>query len=234
MRRTSSCPVGSLEHCRSGRTHRATFAGLAFALALGIASSVADQVEMKNGDRYVGKVVSLNGDALVLQSDVLGSLRLPRAQVALISLGALSATNAASSPSSANAEVRKSSLTPTNAADDLSATLRQLGANTNLANQVRAQVLGGAGDEANQKFSEMLSGLMNGSITANDLRAQAKTAADQLRALKREYGDEAGSLDGYLTILESFLKESESAGNDSGKSARSQSPARPESAPKHP
>lgn len=31
----------------------------------------ADQIEMSNGDRYVGRVVSMNADTLVLQSDVL-------------------------------------------------------------------------------------------------------------------------------------------------------------------
>ena len=31
----------------------------------------ADQVEMQNGDRYVGKVLLLNADTLVVDSDVL-------------------------------------------------------------------------------------------------------------------------------------------------------------------
>jgi hypothetical protein len=189
---------------------------------------------MKNGDHYVGKVVSLNNEVLVLQSEVLGSLHLPRAQVALISLGTSPATNSAASAAPVGTEMRKPSSSPTNQPADLSATLRQLGANTNLVNQVRTQVLGGAGDEANQKFTELLNGLMNGSVSANDLRAQAKSAADQLRSLKRDYGDEAGSLDGYLAILESFLKETEPAGSDGGKSAQSPPSAKPERTPKQP
>src|SRR6266702_4560980 len=47
----------------------------------------ADQVETQSGDRYVGKVLSVNADTLVLQSEVLGTVRLPRAKVAQIILG---------------------------------------------------------------------------------------------------------------------------------------------------
>ena len=59
----------------------------------------ADQVTMSNGDRYVGRVISLNGDTVVLESDVLGTVRLPRGRVASISLeqrpaGRLSAVRA--------------------------------------------------------------------------------------------------------------------------------------------
>ena len=58
------------------------------------------------------------------------------------------------------------------------------------------------------KFNELLGGLMSGKLSVDDIRAQAKTAADQLRALKREGGEEAGfAADAYLAILDHFLKE---------------------------
>jgi len=54
----------------------------------------------------------------------------------------------------------------------------------------------------------MVDGLMNGKLTVNDIRAEAKSAADQLKGLKRDLGDDdSGALDGYLSILESFLQE---------------------------
>ena len=54
----------------------------------------------------------------------------------------------------------------------------------------------------------MVDGLMNGKLTVNDLRAEAKSAADQLKGLKRDLGDDdSGALDGYLAILENFLRE---------------------------
>src|SRR5262245_53924746 len=59
-------------------------------------AAYADQVEMQNGDRYAGTVLSLNADTLTLKSEVLGTLKLPRTQVALVALGNRSLTNTAS------------------------------------------------------------------------------------------------------------------------------------------
>src|SRR5215211_7742734 len=47
----------------------------------------ADELQMSNGDRYVGKIVSLDTNAVVLESDVLGTVRLARSKVASINLG---------------------------------------------------------------------------------------------------------------------------------------------------
>src|SRR5881397_996696 len=47
----------------------------------------ADQVEMQNGDRYLGTVLSLDTNTLVLRSAVLGTVTLPRGKVALIHFG---------------------------------------------------------------------------------------------------------------------------------------------------
>ncbi len=175
----------------------------------------ADQVEMQNGDRYVGKVLSLDAATLVLQSEVLGAVRLPREQVSLITLGRSRELNVGGSPSGTNAVDRamrrpSAALTGarTNGEADLSAALRQLGANTNFIQQVQSQFLADAGPEANKKFNELVGGLMSGKVTMKDLRAEAKSAADQLRALKRDLGDEAGwAVDSYLTILDNFLRE---------------------------
>jgi hypothetical protein len=46
----------------------------------------------------------------------------------------------------------------------------------------------------------------------NDLRREAQSDEDQLRALKHDLGPDAGdSIDGYLDVLDDFLKESDSA-----------------------
>jgi Fe-S-cluster containining protein len=173
----------------------------------------ADQVEMQNGDRYAGRVVSLNTNTVVLQSDVLGTLRLPRAKVAGITLGARSPTNSPPLPSLTNGQVRASAAAPANATPAMSPALRQLGANTNLIQQVQKQFLSGAGPEANSKFNDLLGGLMSGKLSVDDIRAEAKSAADQLRALKREGGEEAGfAADAYLSILDHFLKDTAPSG----------------------
>ena len=79
---------------------------------------------------------------------------------------------------------------------------------------MQKQFLSGAGPEANNKFNELLGGLMSGKLSVDDIRAEAKSAADQLRALKREGGEEAGfATDAYLAILDHFLKETAPSGS---------------------
>ena len=61
-----------------------------------------------------------------------------------------------------------------------------------------------------------------------DIRAAAKSAAEQLRALMRESGEEAGICGrAYLAILEHFLKETAPAGSPANAPALS-----PDSKPK--
>ena len=205
---------------RSGGMRTAVaLAGVALALFLAPGPLRADQVEMQNGDRYAGHVLSLNTNTVVLQSEVLGTLRLPRAEVAVITLGDTPAANSPALPALTNGLVRRTTTARTNSPVRLSPALSQLGASTNLIAQVQKQFLSGAGPEATDKFNELLGGLMSGKLGVEDIRAQAKTAADQLRALKRDGGEEVGFMtDAYLTILDHFLKEtapSESATNAS-------------------
>jgi hypothetical protein len=172
-----------------------------------------DQVEMQNGDRYVGQVLSLNTNAVVLQSTVLGTVRLPRSKVAVITLGPVPATNSPALPLSANAQPLAPSATPAIAATNLSPALHGLSMSTNLIQQVQAQFLSGAGPEANAKFNELLGGLMSGKLSADDIRAEAKAAADQLRALQKESGEDTGfATSAYLAILDHFLKETAPSG----------------------
>ena len=66
---------------------------LSFVTLLWVGAVRGDQVEMLNGDRYVGQVLSLGTDTLVVQSEVLGTLRLPRTRISTITLDS-SATGA--------------------------------------------------------------------------------------------------------------------------------------------
>lgn len=167
-------------------------------------SAGADLVEMQNGDRYVGKIISLDTNTVVLQNDVLGTVRLPRARATTISIGSAADTNVAGVSSLQNT----AATVPTNSVIDLSASLRQLGANTNFIQQIQAQILGAAGPQANNKFNELVGGMLSGKLTVNDIRVEAKTAVSQLKELKRDLGEGAGGeLDGYLAILEHFVQE---------------------------
>jgi hypothetical protein len=172
----------------------------------------ADQVEMQNGDRYFGKVLSVSADTVVLESEVLGKIHVPRKKVASLAFGTnaaapKAATNVAqvSLPTNLPSAASLAALASTNA--DLSAALRNPGANTNFVRQIREQMLAGS-PEAASKYDELVDGLMTGKLNLNDLRREAKSSADQLRALKRDLGPEAGdSVNVYLDVLDNFLKE---------------------------
>lgn len=174
----------------------------------------ADQVEMQNGDRFVGKVLSLDKNTLLLQNENLGAIRLPRAKVSTLTFGASTTSNAAPAATTTNSQPSTSAaVVTTNGQADLAASLKALGANTNFIKQIQSQFLAGAGPEANNKYNEMVSGLMNGTMDIKGLRTQAKQAAANLKQMKREVGDDTGMLDSYLSILENFLKESETSTN---------------------
>jgi hypothetical protein len=180
-----------------------------FAAATGLR---ADVVEMQNGDRYFGKVLSVSADTVVLKSDVLGKITVPRKNVAGLAFD----TNAVALPVVTNlariftptnlpAAAPAAALANTNV--DLSVALRHLGADTNFVRQIRQQMLAGS-PEASGKYDEMVNGLLSGQLNLNDVRREARSSADQLRELKRELGPDAdGSLDGYLQVLDQFLKE---------------------------
>jgi hypothetical protein len=172
----------------------------------------ADLVEMQNGDRYFGRVLSVSADTVTLESEVLGKINVPRKKVASLAFGAnpaapKTAANAApvSVPTNLPTAASLAALAHTNV--DLSAALRNLGANTNFIGQIREQLLAGS-PEAASNYDEMVNGLMSGKLDLDDLRREAKSSADQLRALKRDLSPEAGgSLDAYLDELDNFLKE---------------------------
>jgi len=206
MKRTASSIKKAVTVCQ-GRSRGPLAQALVFiAFALVLLSAPlrvrGDQVEMQNGDRYVGHVLSLNTNTVVLQSAVLGTLRLPRGKVTVITLGPGPATNSPALPLATNA------FTPAASPTSANAPLAGLSTSTNLIQQVQKQFLSGAGSEANAKFNELLGGLMSGKLNVDDIRAQAKTAADQLRALQKESGEDAGfATSTYLAILDHFLKE---------------------------
>jgi hypothetical protein len=194
--------------CRRRGRALARITGAVLWLLAGSFPAWADQIEMQNGDRNAGDVLSLNAHTVVMQSDVLGTVRLARTNVAVITLGTAPAINSPALQSPTNGHAPAAAAVPATAPRILSPRLRQLGASTNLIQQVQKQFLGDAGPEANTKFNELLSGLMSGKVSVEDIRAQAKSAADQLRALRREGGEETGfAVDTYLAILDHFVKE---------------------------
>jgi hypothetical protein len=197
-------------------------------LALAVAPGLrADVLEMQNGDRYSGKVLSMFADTVMLNSEILGKISVPRIKVAVLTFG----TNAPSQPAVSVARLSATNLPALaapprpapapivviNTNQDLSARFRQLGADTNFIGQIRQQMFAG-NPEAADKYDELVNGLLTGHLSVNDLRRQAQTSAQQLRELKRELGPDADdALDSYLKILEAFVNETEATpGNQPG------------------
>jgi hypothetical protein len=150
---------------------------------------------------------------VVVQSDVVGTLLVPRSKIASIVLGTNAVAKRIQIPVAAAAQTLKSPAPSASANADLSTAIQQLRANTNATRQIQQQVqqqfLAGADPQATEMFNQMVGGIMNGSVNVDDIRRQAKSAADQLRAAKKEFGDEAGfAIDGYLAVLDGFLRES--------------------------
>lgn len=178
----------------------------------------ADVLEMQNGDRYSGKVVSVSPDTVVLNSPVLGKITVPRSKVVSLSFGtnaiASQATGHPAQAVSTNIPTATAPAALTNTNVDLSTAFRQLGANTNFVGQIRQQMLAG-NPEAARKYDELVGGLLSGQLNVSDVRQQAQAAAAQLRELKRQLGPDADeSLDGYLQVLDSFIKETANAPAD--------------------
>jgi hypothetical protein len=169
----------------------------------------ADEVVLQNGDMLNGEVLSLSTNSLVLQDDNLGTVTLPRAKITTVVFGKVKPA-APWTPSANNIVVAHPySMPETNSVSGLQAELRGIRDQTNLIQEVQAQILGAsASPEAVAKFNELLDGLSTGKIDMNEIRAEAQSAAQQLESFTNEMGpDASGEAESYLAILNSFLRE---------------------------
>jgi hypothetical protein len=165
----------------------------------------ADQLVMQNGDTYHGTVMTMTTNVIIFRNENLGRVTLSRAKVTAIYLGTQSAAPTIASTAKPIAAVGN-----TNSNLNVLSGLRS---DTNLVKQVQAQMLGAAGPEAVKRFNELIEALSTGKMDMNGLRAEAQRSADQIRSLKQELGPEVGeAVEGYLAVLDSFLKESGPAG----------------------
>lgn len=160
-----------------------------------------DLLEMTNGDRYVGKVVSVTQTNVTFQSEIQGQMNLPRGKVARISFGEVAARPPAIAPSVAP------SILKTN---EPVKPLPKLDFDAKSLSQVQQELLSTASPETRREFNETIKGLMTGKVTIDDIRAQARNSVKTIKAAREELGEGAGdALDGYLRILEHFLSETD-------------------------
>ena len=185
----------------SSRASVGLLKSLAFLLVFTSLAAFADQVEMLNGDRYVGRVLTVNTNEITLQSEVLGTVKLPRSKVSRVTMGDAPAVAVAAPKPLISSNAPLPALPQTHNA-----------AESNIVKQVQLQYLAGASPEANAKFNQLAGGLLTGKLTVDDIRVEAQSAADQLRKFKAELGEDGGEeIDSYLAILDNFLKETKPA-----------------------
>lgn len=175
---------------------------LAAGLFMASTLNSAELVEMRNGERYLGKILSMSTNAVVLESQTAGTLSLSRAQVASIqfdtpkSAPLIAATNGSGAQASLNH------------APTAAGIAKGLGTQTNLVDLIQRDLLGDASPEATRQFRTMVASLMAGRLSVADLKKQAKSVSDQAHKMKAEVGEEAGvALDSYLAILDNFLAD---------------------------
>jgi len=162
----------------------------------------ADVIELVNGDRYYGSLIAVTQTNVELKSEIQGKVNIPRDKVATIMFRETAAQRA---------EVAKSITGKKNAKSSaLAEELRAQGISPKDISKVPEEILSGANPEATEQFKEMLAGLVTGQISTDSIRVQAQKSVEEIHAMKEDLGEEAGELlDGYLLILENFLKETD-------------------------
>ena len=169
------------------------------ALVLPTTFLCADVIECDNGDRYHGKVLSMDDKKVTLQNEITGTLQIPRARIVTLSFREKTTVPAARIIATNAPAVRPGAI--------------QL--DRSAIQKVQNELLAGATPEANQMFNEMVQGLMSGQMDVADIRSKAQTTLQELRSLQNEVGDEetAALLNSYGAILESFLKQAPARAN---------------------
>ncbi len=192
-----------------------------FRLALGLGMLFAgplraDTIELTNGDVLNGNVVSLDGKELVLKSDLLGELKLAREKISAIHLGdkpilTRPAAPAAPAQPALDPDVRKA-LGQVPSSEDVLKQLQGGGINPQMVGALQAKFPLLNTPEASDYFNDTLGGLMTGKLNIQDVRKDAVKARDELKSLQDELGPETGAaLNGYMSILNKFIRETEPA-----------------------
>ncbi|MFO1460264.1 MAG: hypothetical protein U1G08_12730 [Verrucomicrobiota bacterium] len=173
-----------------------TLLPLLFSLIVASTVTRADVVECDNGDRYNGKVLSMDEKEVKLQNDIAGTITIPRVRIVGIQFRPMPARVANRALTNAAAI---SAQPPTWDAAALE--------------RIQNEYLATATPEANQMFQEMVQGMQSGQLNLGDLRARAAATLRDLRAAQKESGEDAlgGILESYGEVLESFLRQTATA-----------------------
>jgi len=200
-----------------------------FALAIAAVAN-AETVELLNGDIVHGKVLSLDAQVLKLQSESFGELSIKRETVATIHLHDRGLQ-------SKQTKVPAKQPKPFNKVPTAEEVLQQLrteggiGAEEMKAVQQKLPLL--AMPEVKSFVGERLSGLLSGRLNIGDIRKEAIDAVDQIKDLQKDLGPQASALNGYLSILENFIQQTEPESSNSQSSNSQELEAAKQEQPKN-
>jgi hypothetical protein len=224
---------------------RTLLIGAALGLLFGGANTAslrAEIVKLANGDTIHAKVVSIDDKQVVLESEILGRITLPREKVAAVVFGdaalpadapagtapgGVAPTNVKIDPKDSPLDIIKKLVPegfdsrrvaemakdarPAANPDDVIRELREAGGvDPAIRRQLSLSIPGFASPEVQGMFDEKVNGLISGELSLGDIRNEAIEVRDQLEALKKDLGPSGDALNGYLGILNGFIKETES------------------------
>lgn len=177
-------------------------------------NATAEVVETANGERLIGKVVSLDTKKLQLESESFGLITIDRSNVATIWLigspktyrNATVSDDAKASPSEKLSTAFRNVQT---SGEVLNLLRKSGGVDADTMSQLKKQFPMLETPEVKLYFTDKVGGLMTGRLSVQDIRKDAVKAVDQINEIKKDLGPQAaGALDGYLSILENFIERS--------------------------
>jgi hypothetical protein len=197
-------------------------------VVLSFVSLHAEVIQLNSGETIHGKLLSVNDKTLKIRHEIFGDMEIPRDKVLAIVLGQLSDGKLVK-PDGTDAEPEtpkqvidrlvnkefgpktveqleqgaKRQSTPQDAVDQL----RREGVDPRLTDQLHLMLPGFGAPEVQDYFNGKVSGLMDGSVTLQDIRKDAINARDQLNEIMEDLGPDAAALQGYFSILDNFIKK---------------------------
>jgi hypothetical protein len=189
--------------------------GLMIWAAMSCTVGRADTVELANGDLLSGKVTAVSGEQVLLSSEVLGDVKLPRGKVAAIHFGDRKPAlvgNAAPTATSNKGVVVKAAVEAPGVEDVLNQ-LKAGAAGGDLSKMLTKEFPLLQSPEVKAYFDKTVGGLMSGELNVSDIRKQALDVRDQVKELEKDLGPEGmAALKPYLSVLEKFIKDTEPKG----------------------
>jgi hypothetical protein len=205
------------------------------ALMMFAATARADLIELTNGDHYRGTVIALTATNVEFLSEVQGRVKLPRSLIAQITFHEVAPKPPSAAPDTNAPKAQPlilsgsdSSASTAPAAGQSTLVIQQMraqGMDPKLVDQVQQQIFGQGSPKAAAQFNEMMSGLMSGNLSVQDVRAKAQNSIAEIKAAKQEMPELGDALDSYLEILQKFVQES--ATDTATPTVQSSAPAAP-------